>query len=324
MVFRIFLKFFFVILTLLTGCFQNEERGRTPMDDFIASNGKIKVLSTTSIIDDLVSHIGGEYIDHISLVVGELDPHSYELVKGDDEKLHLAQIVFYNGLGLEHGASLHYRLQQHPNAISLGGKIADLHPERLIRVDGVIDPHLWMDLSLWIYAVDSIVETLSNLDPNHTAIFQQNGEMVREKMGQLDFKIEALLQQIPSEKRYLVTSHDAFNYFTKRYLVDSDGNWLERFAAPEGLSPESQLSTRHISQIVDYLALYQVKVLFPESNVSRDSLKKILFACREKGMEVTLSSEVLYGDAMGGKGSGAENYLEMMEHNAEVLFKEWQ
>jgi len=291
----------------------------------MANNGKVKVLATTAIIDDLVDQIGGEFIDHISLITGELDPHSYELVKGDDEKLSFAQIVFYNELGLEHGASLHYSLDHHPHAIALGNSVIHDHPEKILKIDREVDPHIWMDISLWINAIDPIVEALSVADREHALVFQKNGEIVREKMRLMDEKIQRLMQQISEEKRYLVTSHDAFNYFTRRYLANkNEEDWNKRCAAPEGLSPEGQLSTAHIIRIVHHLALYKIKVIFLESNVSRDSIKKVAMVCKEKGMEVALSKEVLYGDTLGAKGSGAETYLQMMEYNAELLFKEWQ
>src|SRR5262245_55176684 len=74
--------------------------------DWNAKNGKVKVLGTTAMITDLVKQIGGDRIDVITLIQGELDPHSYQLVKGDDEKLKTADLIIYSGLNLEHGPSL--------------------------------------------------------------------------------------------------------------------------------------------------------------------------------------------------------------------------
>ena len=81
-------------------------------------------------IDDLVGQVGGDLIDHIPLIFGEIDPHSYELVKGDDEKISHAQIVFANGLNLEHGASLRYKLDKHPSVVFLGEEIKGKLPDQ--------------------------------------------------------------------------------------------------------------------------------------------------------------------------------------------------
>src|ERR1700733_13239775 len=99
---------------------------------WMEEKGKIKVLSSVRMIDDLVAEVGKDRVDRWTLINGEIDPHSYEMVKGDDEKIGFAQIIFFNGLGLEHGASLSYRLAKHPNAIAVGEAIRKLHPEKIL------------------------------------------------------------------------------------------------------------------------------------------------------------------------------------------------
>lgn len=291
-------------------------------------SGKVKVLATTAMIDDLVEEIGGDRVAHIPLIVGEIDPHSYELIKGDDEKLQLAQIIFYNGLGLEHGASLRHALHRHPLAVDLGSSIQQQRPESILYADQNIDPHIWMDISLWSLAVDPIADALSQLDPEGVPLYRKNAAALKQKMSVAHQAIQEAFSAIPESKRYLVTSHDAFQYFTRAYLASpaeaESAAWGMRCGAPEGLAPEGQLSTADIQQIVDHLLRYQIGVVFPESNISPDSLKKIIHACRQKGLQVVISSQVLYGDAMGGKGSGAEKYLDMIRHDADVIMKEWQ
>lgn len=278
-------------------------------------------------IDDIVGHIGKERIDRLTLITGEIDPHSYELVKGDDEKIHLAQLVFFNGLGLEHGASLRYQLEHHPHAVSVGNSVLQKHPELIIHVGKEIDPHIWMDISLWSRIIDPIVSSLTQLDPAGKEIYERNASLLRRKMEEDHEKIYRSLQEVSPQKRFLVTSHDAFNYFTRAYLAAPDekkqSQWQMRVEAPEGLAPEGQLSTTDIQKIIDYLIQHQIQVVFPESNVSRDSLKKIIHACAQKGLKVRLAKSALYGDAMGGKTSGADTYLNMIRYDANVLIEAW-
>ncbi|MFI5334203.1 MAG: metal ABC transporter solute-binding protein, Zn/Mn family [Chlamydiales bacterium] len=290
-------------------------------------DGRVKVLSTTAMIDDLVGEIGRDRIDHITLIRGEIDPHSYELVKGDEEKIAHAKIVFNNGLGLEHGASLQYQLQKHPGKVALGNEIQKRANGAMIYVDGKIDPHVWMDISLWAVAIDPIVEALSNVDPEHAAFYVQNGAKLRENMLASHQIFVEKLHGIPEKLRYLVTSHDAFNYFARAYLAEeseqSHDAWRKRFVAPEGLAPDGQLSSKDIQKTIDHLHRYQIHSVFPESNVSHDSLKKIVSACKEKGLEVKISSAALYGDAMGPPNSAAHTYLSMIGHNCTILLREW-
>ncbi len=291
-------------------------------------NGKIKVLSTTAMIDDLVGQIGRERIDHIALITGEIDPHSYELVKGDDEKLKLASLIFYNGLGLEHGASLRYQIEHHGKAIGLGDRLLEKEPELILYAGREIDPHIWMDVSLWSRMIEPIVEVLSEADPDGKEFYQINGDVLRKKMLEEHRNIYTDLQKIPAAKRLLVTSHDAFNYFTRAYLSAPDEitqqQWQKRCEAPEGLAPDGQLSATDIQEIIHHLIQYRILVVFPESNVSRDSLKKIIHACRKKGLDVKIADQPLYGDAMGPKDSDAATYLQMVRHDADVLIEAWR
>jgi manganese/zinc/iron transport system substrate-binding protein len=286
-------------------------------------SGKIKVLSTIAMIDELVKEIGGTEVDTITLIKGDLDPHSYQLVKGDDEKLQKADIIFFNGLGLEHGPSLQHYLYNSKKTVALGNKIETEDPSLILYQKGQVDPHIWMDVSLFKKAIPHIVKSLAEKDPSHKALYEARAEKLMERMENTHENIKAILQSVPENKRYLVTSHDAFNYFTKAYLAEESekgtNDWQKRFAAPEGLAPEAQISTTDIQYIIDYLHKHQIHVLFPESNVSQDSIRKILQAGKEKGLDLTIATTYLYGDAMGSPGSDGDTYLKMILHNARVI-----
>jgi len=308
--------------------FSCSSKAPTSSRGWFEENQKVKVLSSIAMIDDLVGRVGGDRIDHTSLISGEIDPHSYELVKGDDEKIAHADILFYNGLNLEHGASLCYKMQKHPCAIAVADAVRLKHPELILMIGETVDPHLWMDILAWSYTIDPIVDALVRADPEGASYYIANAEDLRREMLSVHQKVYTLLQNVPEEKRFLVTSHDAFGYFTKSYLATpeevSSGEWKKRFAAPEGLAPDGQLSSRDIQSIMDHLLAHDIDVVFPESNVSQDSLKKIISASREKKHEVRFSKKVLYGDAMGSYDDPVSSYLEMIEKNAESLVNEWQ
>lgn len=315
---------FIFLLVSLTSC-QTEDSAKhhKEIQDWMQKNGKIKTLSTTAMIADIVKSIGGEHVDSIALIHGQLDPHTYQLVKGDDEKLAFADIIFYNGLGLEHGPSLQNYLENHSNAIGLGNKIYAEEPELILKVNGQLDPHIWMDVSLWNKTIPFITEKLIQIDPQHAEEYQANSLRTMQLLDESHHAIKKSLQEIPNENRFLVTSHDAFNYFARAYLASpeelSNMTWDKRFAAPEGLAPESQLSSTDIQAIINHLMKYRIHVLFPESNVSKDSIQKIVSAGKEKGMDLKIASESLYGDAMGKKGSDGDTYVNMMKHNAKVI-----
>ena len=286
-------------------------------------NKTLRTLSTTAMIHDIVQEIGGERIVSNVLIQGTIDPHSYELVKGDDEKIDAADIVFFNGLNLEHGASLCYKLQSHPHAVAVGNYLLQEHAESILYENGELDPHIWMDISLWANIIHPITQALSQKDPEGAAYYEERAHNIKNAMLSKHQELQSRLQAIPQEKRYLVTSHDAFGYFTRAYLAQEeekhDNSWRKRFAAPEGLAPDGQLSVLDLKKIVDYLTQYHVSVVFPESNVSVDSLKKIVFACDKKHLPIRFSPTALYGDCMG----EGETYLDMITHNGLTLIQEW-
>lgn len=312
------------ILISLVGCSpSSNNKSNGELHQWMTPNGKVKVLSTIAMIDDLVRQVGEDHVDHIALIKGELDPHSYQLVKGDDEKLAFADIIFCNGLGLEHGPSLQHYLQSEKKSIPLGNKIQQQDNTLILYFRGQIDPHIWMDISLWMKTVPFIVEALSQKDPANASSYKTNGDKLMAEMDNVHTQIRREMLTIPESKRYLVTSHDAFNYFTRSYLAAPNEvqmeQWQKRFVAPEGLAPESQLSTTDIQLIIDHMHKYGIHVLFPESNVSKDSIRKIVQAGKEKGFDLKIADVFLYADAMGKVGSDGDTYLKMIEHNGRTI-----
>ena len=251
-----------------------------------------------------------------------MDPHSYELVKGDDEKFSMAHIVFYNGLGLEHSGSLITQLKHHPHAVALGEEIRKQDATLILEERGQIDPHIWLDVSIWTRGIDPIVKHLSALDPSSAHYYEAQGNQARVELEQLDLHIQEKMESIPSEKKYLVTSHDAFNYFARRYL-DHEGQWKKRFCAPEGLAPDGQLGYIDLERVIAHLEKNQICTIFPEANVSQESLHKIIDICRAKKMKIEISSCTLFSDTLSDTPSHTFTYDEMMRHNTAVLCKYW-
>lgn len=291
---------------------------------WMVENGRVKVLSTTGMIGDIVEKVGGDRIDNLSLISGCLDPHSYEIVKGDMEKLSYAQVIFANGLGLEHGASLFYYLHDSNKVDFLGDHVANTNRQDILIVDGERDPHIWMDVSLWQQIIDPICERLSAIDPEGAAEYTERANRLKGRLTELDRRVCEMMHRIPPSKRYLVTSHDAFNYFGRRYLAEEgeELHWQERVKAPEGMAPDGNIGMMDIQEIIEHIKAYNVHVIFPESNVSRDSLGKIADSCERLGFSVRFAKDALYGDALAEEGEGADHYEAMIEHNASMLYEQ--
>ncbi len=317
---KLFCYFFFL---WQVACTTPERQGE--LSQWMRSD-KIRVLSTTAMIGDLVRGIGGDLVCDLVLIQGELDPHSYELVKGDAEKFQAADLVFYHGLGLEHGASLLQILHHLPNSAGVADLVFQQAGEKILPADcshdtscacGGYDPHIWMDASLWLEASCAVENVLSSRFPEHREVFHQNALVLQKRLKDLHLMIRQEVQQIPEEKRYVITSHDAFNYFARAYLLDADKtSWKVRFQAPAGLAPDGKLTWKAIENMVLFAEKFSIATVFPESNVSKDSLRKIVQCAEKRGLKIEIAPDVLYGDAM-----GPHTYFSMMEHNAKTLRK---
>lgn len=316
-----FLKvvFFRYLPLLLVSC-----TAKVPSDQWmLGGEEKVKVLATTAMIGDLARQIGGDLVDVTILIQGEIDPHSYEMKKGDAEKFDRANLILYNGLGLEHGASLASRLKNDPKAVAVSQAIVEKSSGELIYVDHTIDPHIWMDLHLWSQTTITVAEALIKLRPEAKEEIQKRSDELMRGYLVEDQMVYDKMQGIPADKRYLVTSHDAFRYYGKRYLAtdpERDANtWQMRVMAPEGLAPEGQVSLIDIQNLVSHLKEYGIDVVFPESNISAASLKKIVDVCRKQGVDIRIAKEPLYGDVLGPSGSDADTLGKMVEHNTKII-----
>jgi len=293
----IFLVFIFIFSYFLTGKERIESEKET-------------ILSTTVMIDSIVSEIAKDKFDRKVLIEGEVDPHSYQMRKGDVEKLENASIIFANGLSLEHNPSLLYHLND-KKAVFVGDRLLEKSPKSIISYNREVDPHIWMDLDLMQSVVDIICLEIIEKDIENKDFYLENAAELKVRMQVLDQKITSMLAEVPKEKRYLVSSHDAFNYFVRRYF---DIDYKDRLFSMQGLSPEAEISLKRMRQVIDFIKEHKVGAIFYESNLPKDAIWKVIEICKKFNIELKVSKQALYGDTLGGM-----SYLEMMEYNAKVI-----
>ncbi|HVF00739.1 MAG TPA: zinc ABC transporter substrate-binding protein [Rubrobacteraceae bacterium] len=276
-----------------------------------AGEGKVQATTTTTMITDLVRQIGGDRVEVTGLMGPGVDPHLYKASQGDVAALRGADVVFYNGLFLEGQMEdiLEKTSEQKP-AVQV---TMDMPEEELLdspQYEGQFDPHVWFDATLWETTVDPVVEQLSELDPDGASDFEQRGEEYRQQVEELDSFAEEEISSIPKEQRVLVTAHDAFNYFGRRYGMEVRGL--------QGISTEAEAGSRDVQQLADFLAENEIKAIFVESSVPPQTIEAVQDAARDKGWELEIGGE-LYSDAGGDEGTEAETYVGMFRENVETI-----
>jgi manganese/zinc/iron transport system substrate-binding protein len=273
--------------------------------------GKIKATTTTTMISDLVRQIGGERVEVTGLMGPGVDPHLYRASQGDVSALQGADVVFYNGLFLEGQMSdILERTSRWSPTVQVTKTIPEEDLLESPQYDDQFDPHVWFDATLWKLTVDPVVHQLSELDPDGARYFEQRGQDYKRQIDELHSFVQEEISSIPEEQRVLVTAHDAFNYFGRRYGMEVRGL--------QGISTEAEAGSRDVQGLADYLAENRIKAIFVESSVPRRNIEAVQAAAWDRGWEVEIGGQ-LYSDAGGDAGTEAETYIGMFRENVETI-----
>lgn len=233
------LSFFLCLLPVaLFGCTQLGDRRATP-----GANDKPQVVATSTIITDLTEQVGGDEIQLTGILQPGADPHVYEPVPADSQVLEKADLILYNGYNLEPGL---IRLM---NAAGLRGRKVPVgevvKPLELDKGSEIVpDPHVWGNVENSILMVNSIRDALIELSPENKENFIQNAARLTAELKQLDTWIGQQIQTIPDERRKLVTTHDAFQYYGRAYGLSIVGTLI-------GISTEEQPSAQTVQRLVE-------------------------------------------------------------------------
>jgi len=275
-------------------------------------SSKLNVVTTTTMITDLVKNIGGDLITVQGLMGSGVDPHLYKASEGDVTKLSEADIIFYGGLHLEGKLVEVFEKMAHQNKKTIALSDA-LNAETLIGSEyfqGNYDPHIWFDISYWKTITNYVVKTLSESNPQYKQVFETNGKQYLEQLTILESKVKAIIETLPADKRILVTAHDAFNYFGRAYGFDVVGL--------QGISTATEAGVQDVQNLAAFIIEHQVKAIFVESSVPKRTIEALQAAVQSKGHKVTIGG-TLYSDALGNAGSIEGTYIGMFEYNVNTI-----
>ena len=170
---------------------------------------------------------------------------------------------------------------------------------------GAFDPHGWQSLGNAVAYIDNITAALAQADPANAADFNQNRATYGAEIEALDAEIREIVAGLPTDRRIVVTSHDAFQYFGRDYGLT--------FLAPQGLSTESEASAQDVARLIERIRDEGISAVFVENITDRRLLEQI---ANETGATI---GGTLYPGALSGPDGPAPTYLEMMRHNATTL-----
>ncbi len=261
-----------------------------PAPEQEAAPKKSLVVTTTGMIGDLARAVGGEFVDVEVLMGPGVDPHQYKPSAADVTRLAAASLIFYNGLELEGKmGDLFSKMDQSGKPVIA---VSEFLPKENLVDDpsypGNPDPHVWFDAALWAKCVPQVQDALSTLKPREAETFAANAAALTERLLALDAWMREQAERLPEERRVLVTSHDAYNYFGEAYGF--------KVVGVQGISTVAEAGLADVSKTVDFIRSQKVPAIFVESSVNPAAIRRI---ADEAG--VVVGGE-LFSDAMGGPG----------------------
>ena len=311
---RQFLKTSLCLLVLLLmvagGC--QKDNSEDPANANPATEKKLHVVATISMITDILENIGRDRIDVTGIVGEGVDPHLYKPTAGDVERLKDAEIIFYNGLNLEAkiiGAALD-KMAYKTKAVAVTDGTLRSHLRTSSEFPGGYDPHVWHDVSLWMKAAERVRDTLAQADPNNAEYYRSNAKNYLAALKTLHDDLQNLATQVPAQRRILVTTHDAFGYLGRAYDFDVRGL--------QGLNTETEAGVADVRELAAFIIEHRIPAMFVETSTPSQGIEAVQAAVRAKGFEVEIGGG-LFADAMGTPGTPEGTYIGMMRHNIDTI-----
>jgi len=261
---------------------------------------RLPVVASFSILGDLVRSVGGDRVDVATIVGADGDAHVYQPTPQDGRRLAAAKIVFVNGLGFEGWIDRLVAASKTKARILVASRAVTPRKEG----EG-IDPHAWQDVANVKIYIANIRDALVEADPDGAERYKANAALYLHALGALDAEIVAAIDAIPRARRRIVSTHDAFGYFSARYGVE--------FIAPQGVSTDAEASARDLARIVDAVKSHKVAAVFLENVVDPRLARRI---AAETGAKI---GGTLYSDALSAPDGPASTYIRLMRHNVTEL-----
>lgn len=276
-----------------------------------SDGGRLQVAATTTQIGDWARAVGGDAVVIHQILQPNTDPHEYEPRPNDVVAVAGAAVVFENGDNLDAWmAKVISDSGGHPTVVVLGdGLPIQVAGESSGPEASRFDAHWWHDPVNAEAAVARIRDVLDREEPASKDAFDANASAYLAKLHAMDAGIAACFAKVPADERKLVTDHDAFNYFAKRYGIQVIG------AVIPSQTTQGEPSAQDLDQLIALIEAEHVKAVFPESSLSPKLAESIAAATGAS------AAYTLYGDTLGPQGSPGATYVSMELANADAMVR---
>lgn len=273
--------------------------------------GDLHIVVTTGIIEDGLSSLVKNECDITALMGPGTDPHIYKPTPSDIELLDEADVIVANGLHLEGKmAEMLEKYAQEKPVIFVSDGIKKKNIIKSADFQDANDPHIWFDTKIWMDGLGHLTKELIKIDTTLDSTLTSNYEEYKSEIEKLDKWVEDELDALNEDQRILVTAHDAFSYFGRRYSMEVKGI--------QGISTLSEVGLKEIAEMVDFVIENKLKSIFVETSTSNKTAQSIVDGCKDKGYEVKLAGP-LFSDALGEPDTDAGSYIGMIKANVKAI-----
>ncbi len=277
-----------------------------------AADGKPLVLCTTTMIADLVGAIGGDRVRVIGIMPPGTDPHIYEPRPDDSLLMQKATLILYNGLHLEGKMVAMFE--------RAGTKAVALAEDPRIKTRGsesnrgAPDPHCWWNARYFMVYTERARDALIGIDPAGADGYRARAARYLAELDDLDGWIRAAIERISPERRYLITSHDAFYYYGEAYGLKVD--------AVLGISTDASVRALRVDELVRLVVARRIPAVFHETSVSaslNEIVTRVVELAARQGHQVVIPDQALYSDSLGKPGTPAGTYVGALRENTRII-----
>ncbi len=266
----------------------------------------LKVITTFTIIQDIAQNVGGDAAIVESITKPGAEIHDYQPTPRDLVKAQNAELILWNGLNLERWFERFFQnIKDVPSVVVTEG----ITPVSIYEgeYEGLPNPHAWMSPNNALVYIENIRQAFVAQDPENAETYNENAARYADEIRALDAPLRAKLDQIPEDKRWLVTSEGAFGYLAQDY------NLKEAYLWP--INADEQGSPQQVKKLIDKIREYNIPVIFSESTISDKPAKQV---AKETGANY---GGVLYVDSLSDQNGPVPTYVELLETTVETIVK---
>lgn len=267
------------------------------------SQERLSVVASASMIADIAENVIGDKHNIEMIVPIGGDPHLHEPTPSNAQLVAKADLILINGLTFEGWITELIENSGTKAKVVVVTEGVDVLTSQTYKNSA--DPHAWMDASNGVVYAQNIARAITDIDRENEQFYKDNFSNYRSKLIELDAEIERAIASIPISQRILITSHDAFQYYGRRYKIQLE--------AIMGISTEAEAQTTDITRVNRVIKEHKVPAIFIESTINPKMMQQLA-----KDNDIAIGGK-LYADSLGDKKSPASTYIDMLRYNTKMI-----